>query len=416
VQRRVALLAVIALSAFSVAAAGQSLSQRGFAEGCLFLFPEPASNDPVRVIGDALVREDVFVKAAPWIQFAGGVDLRASSHDEVDERWTIDASDRGVRRPRLSVRRASATMARAWLTVDVGKQFIRWGKTDIVTPTDRFAPRDFVRVVDIDFIAVTGARAVVQLGGDTLDLVWVPRFTPSRIPLPNQRWTVIPPQAEGVPIVNQSAAMPSGSQTGARWSHVGEYLEYSASFFNGFNHLPNINANARWTAEPLSVEIDVTRVYPALRAYGADAAVPTRWFTVKGEASYFTSKTASADEYVLYVIQLERQSGEWLFVGGYAGEIVTERRAAMTFAPDRGLARSFVGRASYTIDPNRTVAVEGVVRQNGQGVWATAEYSEARGAHWRVTAKGSLIRGDADDFLGQYRLNSHVTLALRYSF
>jgi len=28
-------------------------------------------------------------------------------------------------------------------------------------------------------------------------------------------------------------------------------------------------------------------------------------------------------------VQLERQSGEWLFVGGYAGEHVTERRAAL---------------------------------------------------------------------------------------
>ena len=32
------------------------------------------------------------------------------------------------------------------------------------------------------------------------------------------------------------------------------------------------------------------------------------------------------------------------------------------------------------------------------------------------TATGTLIRGDAGDFLGQYRRNSHVALALRYSF
>src|SRR5260370_16689024 len=53
-----------------------------------------------------------------------------------------------------------------------------------------------------------------------------------------------------------------------------------------------------------------------------------------------------------YVLQLERQSGEWLFVGGYAGEVVTARRAVLSFAPDRGTSRSIVGRASYTIDTN----------------------------------------------------------------
>ena len=144
--------------------------------------------------------------------------------------------------------------------------------------------------------------------------------------------------------------------------------------------------------------------------------MPTRWFTVKGETAYFTSSAPDTDEYVLYVVQLERQTGEWLVVGGYAGELVTRRRAALTFAPDRGLTRSVLGRASYTIDPNRSLAFEGAVRQNGHGAYAKAEYSQAHGQHWRATLAATLIRGEPDDFLGQYRRNSHIAVALRYSF
>ena len=77
----------------------------------------------------------------------------------------------------------------------------------------------------------------------------------------------------------------------------------------------------------------------------------------------------------MYVVQLERQSGEWIFVGGYAGEVVTIRRASLTFAPDRALTRAIIGRASYTIDSNRTVAFEGAVRQNGDGLFGKVDYS-----------------------------------------
>jgi hypothetical protein len=157
-------------------------------------------------------------------------------------------------------------------------------------------------------------------------------------------------------------------------------------------------------------------VFPSIRTYGVDAAMPTRWFTIKGEAAYFTSATRDADEYVLYVVQLERQSGEWMLVAGYAGETVTMRRAAITFAPDRGLTRAIVARASYTIDPNRGVAFETAVRENGDGVYAKAEYSQARGQHWRATIAGVAIAGHEDDFLGQYHRNSHAAMTLRYSF
>jgi hypothetical protein len=396
----------------SQALSAQAISQRGFVEGTGLFFPQEAPHDSTRLVGDLLVREEVFYKPAPWMQFAGGLDVRANSHDQIEDMWGVDWSDRGVKRPRFSIRRLSATLTRGRFTVGVGKQFIRWGKTDIVNPTDRFAPRDFLNVVDNDFLAVSAVRAVAQAGGETVEAVLVPRFTPSRLPLLDQRWTAVPPGAAAILIVDAGAVLPSRAQAGIRWSHVGRIVEYSLSYFDGFNHLPDIQVQRR----PGPLEVEVARQYPAIRTFGADLAAPTSWFTVKGEAAYFTSSSPTTDEYVLYVVQLERQSGEWVFVGGYAGEAVTRRRVSLTFAPDRGVSRAIVGRASYTIDTNRSVAFEGAVRQNGRGAYAKAEYSQARGQHWRATINLVAIGGDGDDFLGQYRRNSHATMTVRYSF
>jgi hypothetical protein len=393
------------------AAAAQAVSQRGFVDGALTSFPQDAPNDNVNNIGDLLIREELFVKPATWLQFAAGVDVRANTHSQVDARWLVNVDDRGVTRPAISIRRLSATLSRGPFTLDLGKQFIRWGKTDIVTPTDRFAPRDFLNVIDTEFLPVTGVRGGVRAGDDNIEVVWVPVFTPSRIPLLDQRWAVMPAGAPAS-IVAVTPDLPSGSQIGIRWSHVGSRLEYSLAFFDGFNHLPDIELLPPTRADQLSVRSR----YPSLRSYGGDAAVPTRWFTLKAEAAYFTSSTPLTDEYVLYVVQIERQSGEWAFVGGYAGDHVTNQRALLPFAPDRGLTRALVGRASYTLDVNRSIAFEAAVRQNGTGGYAKAEYSQAHAQHWRTTVSGSLVRGAPGDFIGQYRLNSHLTLALRYSF
>jgi hypothetical protein len=47
---------------------------------------------------------------------------------------------------------------------------------------------------------------------------------------------------------------------------------------------------------------------------------------------------------------------------------------------------------------------------------ARVEYTQAVGQHWRATANIGVIRDDMNDFLGQYRRNSHAMLILRYSF
>ena len=401
-----------ALVVWASSLGAQTISQRGFVEGSGFGFPQVAPNDTTRVIGDALFREEVVLRPAGWIQFAAGLDLRANSHDQVEDQWRLDFSDRGVRRPRAAVRRLTATLAAGGFTLDVGKQIIRWGRADILNPTDRFAPRDYVNVIDTDVLPVLGVRPSVQIGQETFEAVWVPRLTPSRLPLFDQRWTVLPAALQGVPIEDGGSDIPQHSEWGVRWNHAGEHFETALSYFDGFNHLPNIESRVA----PALNAVELTRVYPDIRTYGGDLAVPTGWFTLKGEAAYVTSPSSTSDEYVLYVVEVERQTGEWVLDGGYAGEVVTTSRESFSFAPDRGMARSIIARASYTVDPRRTVSLEGAARQSGKGFYAKGEYSQALAQHWRLTVTGVAVAGEADDFLGQYQRNSHGAIALRFSF
>jgi len=420
---------VLTLLLMTAPAFGQNYSQRGFIEARSTFYPQRTPNDAARTVGESLFRYEGFYTPSAAFQISGAVDFRTDTHHQVERDFKLSWWDREIQRPLGEVRRLSATYHNGPLAFEVGKQFIRWGKTDIVTPTDRFAPRDFLTVVDNDFLAVTAARLNYEKGANTIEAVWSPRFTPSRMPLLNQRWV---PESTGQ-ISNESIHrhIPGASQAGIRWNHTGP-VEYEFSLYQGFNHLPSfaaiqsipilvlgpIDLNQLPGSQILPAVVDV--FYPKITMVGGDAAFPTPLFTVKGESGYFRTNDQRVDDYVLYVIQVERQSGEWFFVGGYAGEATTRHGQpavynfqqdsisfTSNFAPDRGLTRTFLGRAGYTVDANRSVAFESAVRQNGDGLWLKGEYWQAFGQHWRATLNLTLIRGEMGDFLGQYRQNSY---------
>jgi hypothetical protein len=392
----------------------QPLSNRGFLDGQVAFYPQDAPNDPTQAVGDLLVRDELFYRPAGWLELAAGADLRANSHDQVEDKWRFDWEDRTLQRPRLALRRLSATVTHGPFTLDAGKQFIRWARADVLNPEDRFAPKDYLSVVQNDVLPVWGVRPSLQLGSEIIEAVWVGQPTPSRLPLVNQRWAIVPAQAAGLPIVDRGNDMPERSQEGVRWRHVGDRLETGVSFFNGINHLPDFAAQLD-TAGGAPV-VELTRTFPEIRTYSGDFAIPTSVLTLKGEATLFTSPSETTDEYALYVIELERQVGNWLIDGGYAGEAVNERRVALQFNPERGLAKSVIAHAMYTGDPSRTFVLEGAVRQDGDGVYVRGEYTHALGSHWRLTAAGVAIGGDDDDFIGQYHRNSSVTVGARLSF
>lgn len=404
---------MMAAGTFAALLLAQSFTQRGFLETRALVYPQDAPNDSANIVGDALLRWEGQYKATSWLNISGSFDARTDTHRQVARTWPVDWDGRNIQRPALSMRQMSATLHRGKFTAEIGRQFIRWGKTDILNPTDRFAPKDYLAsVVDSDFLGVNALRATYESGANTLDFVWQYRFTPSRTPLLLQRWTVPPPEAEGFALKDGGARYPGGSQYGVRWNHLAQGYEYSFSFVNGYQTLPTFDVTALPVAQPT---LALTRAYPQLRMYGADAAVPLTWFTVKTEAAYLTSSTPGAQEYLLYVVQLERFVKEWNFVGGYAGSYTTREPATpLQFAPDRGFAKSFVGHAGLTIDTNRSLAFDTAIRANGS--FLKFEYTHAKGQHWRAVAGAAWIRGNMDDFLGQYRRNSYLSLAIRYSF
>jgi hypothetical protein len=402
-----ALLAVVLTTTLA-----QNFEQRGFIENLTYAYPQTAPNDSGHLVDLMLVREEASYQAVPWLRIAAAFDAETDTHRQVAREWYLDWDGRSIQRPPFSARRFSATIHKGKVTAEVGRQFIRWGKTDILNPTDVFAPKDYLaNVIAPDFLGVIAARVTIEATSrDSIDLVWQPWFTPSRTPLLNQRWTVIPEQAAGLGIIDAGARYPGGSQFGARWNHVGSGYEFSLCAFDGDNNLPLFSS----TFEAARASVALERYYPRLRLMGADAAVPLPWFTVKGEAAYFSSPTANTDQYALYVIQLERQVREWAFVGGYAGEAKTQSGNPLQFQPQEGFAKSFVGNASWTIDPRRSLGVSAAVR--GGGSFTRVEYSQTYGQHWRATAGFARIRGDMNNFIGQYHRNSYASLAVRYSF
>jgi hypothetical protein len=404
---------LLILLTFAVPVHAQQFTYRGFGQIQSTIYPQTTPQDDDRLGVEGLFRFEPAYKPADWLTVSGSIDARTDTLELVERTWRFDVRDRGLQRPSLSLRHANATLRKGTVAVDLGKQFVRWGKADILNPTDRFAPRDFLDVTDDEFLAVTGARGRYERGSHSLDVVWMPAFTPSRIPLIGRRWAPLQPQTLGTTgFIDLDPTFPDRSQYGARWNVLGPGFEFSLSYFDGFNHLPQLTAIAL-SGRPL---VALQRTYAPLRMGGADAAVPLRWFTVKGEVASLATTSQHADNVILYVVQLERQSGELSLVAGYAGEIVTERRSTFDFAPDRGLTRAFLGRAGYTIDATTDVSFEAAVRQNLDGVWIKGQYSEAIGTHWRVTLAGVAIGGDERDFIGQYERNSHMQLTARYSF
>lgn len=120
--------------------------------------------------------------------FRSTFDFQLDTHHDVDrDRW-FDLSQRGLRRPAgaLSELYLDAKLGRVDLRV--GKQQIRWGRADGFNPTDNLIPYDYLDTFSDVRVAVPALKTDIYLAQTNLEFVWIPFYTPTRLPLLGQRW------------------------------------------------------------------------------------------------------------------------------------------------------------------------------------------------------------------------------------
>lgn len=196
----------------------------------------------------------------------------------------------------------------------VGKQKISWGQLDDIQPTDHFNPEDLTEFYfrpELDRkIGVPAIRWTGYVGATTLDLVWNPIFTTSRLGAREDRWfppLLLVPDSFATPFgtVPVTARYPdvdppphtlASSDVAFRLKHFHEGIEMSLTGFHGWDKWGQTFAG-RGTAtvaptgdaaNPLatSVDVDVVPDMKRITVLGADLAMPLLVFALRGEAAW----------------------------------------------------------------------------------------------------------------------------------
>jgi len=162
----------------------------------------------------------------------------------------------------------------------LGQQFIFWGKTDWINPTDNINPWDYQNIsseVEDYRIPVLAARGNFYFGLLKLQAVGVPFFTPDKIPL----------HADSL---MTPAKTLRNAEYGFRLSSYWGTLDYSLSYFHGFDGSPAIFVN-RLSVPPMRPP--VIAKYLPLDVYGMDFVTTMGSWALKGESAYI--QTADND-------------------------------------------------------------------------------------------------------------------------
>jgi len=170
------------------------------------------------------------------------------------------------------------------LDLRIGKQIIVWGRADRLNPTDNLTPRDFTLLVPEDTDQRSGAagiQATYHIGSFALTGVSLLTFEPHHVPVGR------PP--DGSTLGTRYPGNPV-SQWAAKVDHTGGRLDWSLSYFDGFDPYPDLSLDrVRRTG------VDALLANHRIRVVGADAASTVGPYGLRAEAAYTITRDTRGD-------------------------------------------------------------------------------------------------------------------------
>ncbi len=168
--------------------------------------------------------------------------------------------------------------------IRVGQQFIFWGRTDWIMPTDNINPWDYTNItaeIEDYRIPVLAAKIDYYAGPLKIEGVWIPKFLPDRIPVE------LPDSINDMPVVALPPGLPQtkvgNSEFALRVSSQIKNVDFSLSYYNGTDKMPSVSM---WF-NPVAMQFSSQISYKPYQVFGGDFIFTKGKMAFKGEGAYF---------------------------------------------------------------------------------------------------------------------------------
>jgi len=223
------------------------------------------------------------------------------------------------RNPSVDIDEAYIDLYTRYMDVRLGIQKFAWGRLDEINPTDNLNTEDLTRGGTDDEverkIGAPSLKVSMFSGIADIEMVWIPRYVPYRLPNPQERWfpEVMKPPAVietetligEIPVlttyhdIDLPALNVRNSGGGVRVSGYIAGVDLSLSYFTGYDPMPVTDAATDITVTledvlalsyDIDAHVDITPRISRIHVFGFDLTTTVGSFTIRGEGAYFKDK------------------------------------------------------------------------------------------------------------------------------
>lgn len=317
----------------------------------------------------------------------------------------------------------------------IGKQQVVWGKADGVFITDIVSPLDLREFLLPDFYEIRRGIIASKLnyytGNSTIELIWVPVFTPNEWPQPGSIW-YIEPAFPVKPEFNYSrsdiTAGIKNSEVFLKYASLGPKIDFELMGAYTWDDNPSLFTIKEFDTlggHPALNKLEIFPEYNRLVVGGGSFSTEIKGVILRGEGAYYYGKyfqTADAladgslteKDYLHYLIGADFSIGDVKLSSQVIQETILDyddpilrkqNITTMTFLAQYDLFRETLHLELFTY--------LGITNEDAL-IRPKITYDLDDG--FSVLVGANVFTGNTDGRFGQYKDNSMIYTKLKYSF
>ena len=322
----------------------------------------------------------------------------------------------------------------------IGKQQIIWGKADGMFITDIVSPKDLGEFLLRDFdeirTGITSLKANYYLGDNTVEMVWIPTFTPTIMPDETSIWSRIPEFPLPITIDESQKEIPArleNSEGFIKFSGMSSLLDYEIMAGTMWDDDPTLHIIPIITVDnPTPSGLMLFPIHHQLTLAGGSFSSELGGFIFRGEGAYYMGKQFSAlnpnqmnlptslleKDYVHYLIGTDFSIGTAWFSTQFIQRAILDYDD-MIVQEELDNTMTFLANRTF-LQETLTLQLFGYVGLNNEDalIRPSLTYDVADG--FEILAGANIfIQNDESEttgLFGHYDENDMVYLKVKYSF